>query len=108
MYTKVTDRNFKKEVLESEQPVMVEFKTNWSGACCIIAPIIAQLALDHGEKIKFAVLDSDCDRATPQKYNISDIPTILFFEHGILVDKITGVVSRQVLEGKIAALFQDI
>ena len=93
----LTSKNFKKEVLNSEQPVLVEFSTEWCGTSHIIAPIIKEMAITFNDDIKFCTIDIDEYEELSKKYGVQKIPTILFFNNGKVVDFIVGAVSREAL-----------
>lgn len=78
----VTDANFEEEVLNSSKPVLVDFWAAWCGPCKMIAPILDELADTYGDKIKIAKLDVDANKATPAKFNIRGIPTLIIFKNG--------------------------
>lgn len=78
----VTDANFEEEVLNSSKPVLVDFWAAWCGPCKMIAPILDELAGTYGDKIKIAKLDVDANKATPAKFNIRGIPTLIIFKNG--------------------------
>ena len=82
MCTVLTDVDFRKEVLESNQLVLVEFSASWSGLCQIIAPVIEDMALRFRTQIKFCAIDVDDDGDIAQAYGIRKIPTILFSRRG--------------------------
>ena len=76
-YVNLTDKNFRKEVLESQKLVLVVFEADWSGACHIIAPIIENLTIDYRDEIKVGKLNTDEFKQIPKEYGIWEIPTIL-------------------------------
>lgn len=104
MPTTLTDANFQKEVLENLEPVLVEFGADWSGACQMLAPILAQLREEFNGQIKIAWLDVDACSRVVAEYGIQDIPTLLFFKNGQIVDQISGVVPRQMIATRLRAL----
>ena len=86
-----TDANWKSEVLESEQPVVVDFWAPWCGPCRSLAPTIAKLADEFAGKVKFGKLDTDQNVETPANFRISGIPAVVFFSGGKEVDRIVGL-----------------
>jgi thioredoxin 1 len=104
MPTTLTDTNFQKEVLESPEPVLVEFGADWCGACHMLAPILEQLHKEFDGRIKIAWLDIEACGRVAAVYGIQDIPTLAFFKDGQVVDQIVGVVPRQVIAAKLRAL----
>ena len=100
----LTDTNFRQEVLESAQPVFVEFFAKWCGACHINAPIIHEMALEFQDKIKFCRIDRDTYKDIADVYSVQKIPTMLFFKDGHVVDYIVGITPRIVLTQKLKKL----
>ncbi len=106
MQKNLTDKNFQKEVLENPEPVLVEFGADWSGACQMLAPVLAQLQEEFNGKIKLGRLDIDAHARIATAYGIQDLPTLLFFKHGQVVDQIIGVAPRQVIAARLHALLR--
>lgn len=104
MPTTLTDANFQKEVLENLEPVLVEFGADWSGACEMLAPILAQLREEFNGQIKIARLDVDACVHVVAEYGIQEVPTLLLFKNGQVFDQIIGVAPRQVIATKLRAL----
>jgi len=102
----LTSVNFQKEVLNSKQPVLVEFSTQWCGTSHIIAPIIKEMAVKFNDDIKFCKIDIDEYEELSKQYGVRKIPTILLFNNGKVVDFIAGVVSREVLDKKLRILIK--
>jgi thioredoxin 1 len=86
----VTDATFEAEVLQSDKPAVIDFWAEWCGPCRQIAPIIKELAGRYGEQVKIVKLDVDASPATPGRYGIRAIPTILAFKGGEVVQQIQG------------------
>ena len=104
--TILTDEDFQQEVIENPEPVIVEIGAEWCGTCHIIAPIIEKLAVKFNEQIKFARLDIDRSKRMAGEYHITDLPTLLFFNNGQIVDHLFGAVSGYEVEAKIKTLLQ--
>ena len=98
----IEDRSFDDEVLQSDKPVLVDFWAPWCGPCLAIAPLVEELAGVFGEKIKFAKCNVDDNPATPGKFGIKSIPTLILFENGKVVDKVIGVVAKSKLEDMLS------
>ena len=94
----VSDATFDQEVLRSEQPVLVDFWAVWCGPCKAIAPIVDGVATAYAGKLKVAKVNVDENGATPSRYGVRGIPTLLFFKGGQVVKQQIGAVPRQVLE----------
>ena len=104
MALEVTDANFKEMILDSDKPAMVDFWAEWCGPCKIIAPIVKEMAEEYKDKAIVAKLDVDSNPQIPGKYGIRNIPTVLFFKGGEVVDKQVGAVPKANLAGKLDAL----
>ena len=99
----MTDTNFKKEVLESKLPVLVDFWASWCSPCKMIAPIIEELAKEYVHKIKIGKLDVDTSPKTATAYGIMSIPTLVFFNNGKIMEQVAGVLNKTDLKKKIEA-----
>src|SRR6202789_2236262 len=97
----VSDATFDQEVLQSEQPVLVDFWAVWCGPCKAIAPVVDDLARTYAGKLKVAKVDVDKNGATPFRYGIRGIPALLIFKGGKVADQIVGYVPREVIEEKV-------
>ncbi|MCH8873843.1 thiol reductase thioredoxin [candidate division KSB1 bacterium] len=100
----LTDKNFNHQVLENLQPVLVHFRTDWSGSSDIITPIIEELALKFAGEVSFGKLDTDNHNQIAMKFGIESVPTLIFFNHGRVVDRTNGVISKSELTNKLKAL----
>ena len=94
----VTDANFDQTVLKSEQPVMVDFWAAWCSPCRALAPIVDEVAQSYSGKVKVGKMDVDRNAATPQRYNVRGIPTLLIFKGGQVREQIVGNVPRETIE----------
>ncbi len=104
MAQEVTDATFEEVVLKSQVPVIVDFWAIWCGPCRMIGPVVEEIGQEYGEKAKVVKLDVDTNNGTAAKYGIRNIPTLLFFKNGEVVDKQVGVVPKAVLVKKLEAL----
>ncbi len=94
----VTDSNFEDEIIKASLPCMVDFWAEWCGPCKMIGPIVEELAKEYDGKIKIAKMDVDQNRQTPAKFGIRNIPTLILFKDGKVVQTIVGAQSK----GKLA------
>src|SRR5260370_8690803 len=93
----VSDATFDQDVLQSEQPVLVDFWAVWCGPCRAIAPIVEDLATTYAGKLKVAKVNVDQNGATPSRYGIRGIPALLFFKDAKAADQIARYVPTQVI-----------
>jgi len=96
-----TDANFKKEVLESDLPVLVDFWAAWCAPCKMIAPHVEELAKEYAGKMKIGKVDVDANSKIATRYGVMSIPTIVFLKNGKVMDQLVGAVSRHDLKRKI-------
>jgi thioredoxin 1 len=94
----ITKGNFDSEVMKSAVPVLADFWAEWCGPCRVIAPILKDLARDYQDKIKIVKVNVDLEPDLAMQFNVSSIPTLLFFKNGQLVKQQIGAVPRQALE----------
>ena len=97
----IGDADFQKQVLESDQPVLVDFWATWCAPCRAIAPAVEELAVQYKGKVKVAKVNIDDNQDTPQQYGIRSIPTLLMFKGGKVVEQIVGAVPKSRLEAAI-------
>ncbi|MDQ2721859.1 MAG: thioredoxin [Actinomycetota bacterium] len=97
----VTDATFADEVLGSSKPVLVDFWATWCGPCKMVAPVLEEIANEHGEKLTIAKMDIDANPSIPRDYQIMSIPTLILFQDGKPVKQIVGAKPK-------AALLQDL
>ena len=103
-YVKLNGENFQREVLQSHQPVLVDFWADWCQPCHAIAPVIDSLAADFEGAAKVGKVDVDENPLLAAEFSIHSLPSLLFFKDGEVVDRVTGVVPKQVLVEKLKAL----
>ena len=95
--SKVSDSDFETEVLKSAQPVVVDFWAEWCGPCKMIAPALDQIAQEYAGRLKIAKLNIDENQATPPKYGIRGIPTLMLFKNGNVEATKVGALSKSQL-----------
>lgn len=104
MAVEINDANFEEIVLQSDVPVLVDFWAEWCNPCKMIAPIINELNDEYDGKAILAKMDVDNNSIIPNKYGIRNIPTMLFFKNGEIVDKQVGAVPKSIISQKIEAI----
>jgi thioredoxin 1 len=100
---KVSDATFESEVLNSAEPVVVDFWAEWCGPCRMIAPALEEIAGTMNGKVKIVKLNVDENPATAAKYGIMSIPTLMLFKNGELASRQVGAAPKQKLEQWITA-----
>ena len=104
MALELTDANFDEMVTNSDKPVLVDFWAEWCGPCRMVGPIVEELSNDYDGKAVVGKVDVDNNPGISQKFGIRNIPTILFFKNGEIVDKQVGAAPKNTLSSKIDAL----
>ena len=90
----VSDDSFEQEFLQSEMPVLIDYWAEWCGPCKMIAPVLDEVASEYADKIRVAKLNIDENPATPPKYGIRGIPTLMLFKNGEVEATKVGAVSK--------------
>ncbi|WP_373708487.1 thioredoxin [Kaistella sp.] len=103
MALEITDQSFQEMVLNSDKPVLVDFWAVWCGPCRTLGPIIEEVANDFEGKAIVGKVDVDNNQQVSVDYGIRNIPTVLIFKNGEVVDKIVGVASKEVISEKLSA-----
>ena len=94
----VNDSNFDQDVLKSSQPVLVDFWAAWCGPCKALAPVVDEVANAYNGKLRVAKMDVDKNIATPTRYNVRGIPTLLLFKNGQVAEQIVGYVGKEAID----------
>lgn len=97
----LTDSNFKKEVLESDLPVLIDFWASWCGPCKMIAPFIEELAREYQNRIKIGKINIEENPMVPTRYGVMSIPTLMFFKKGQVIDQAVGAMAKAELKRRI-------
>ncbi|HEU4718236.1 MAG TPA: thioredoxin [Bacteroidia bacterium] len=103
MALQITDANFEELVLKSDKPVIVDFWAEWCGPCRMVGPIVEEIGNDYQGRAVVGKMDVDANANIPMQFGIRNIPTILFFKGGKLVDKQVGAVPKAALVQKLEA-----
>ncbi len=98
----VSDTSFESDVLDSDQPVLVDFWAEWCNPCKMIAPIVDELAEEYDGQLRVAKLDADENPNIMQVYGVMGIPTLILFKGGEAVERITGYMPKDRLLDKLS------
>lgn len=105
----ISKTEFKSEVIDNMSLSLVQFRIEWSGACQIISPIYEELASSYKGQAKFFTVDVEAETGIDHEYGITELPTILFFRSGKIIDHVTGLIPKNVMISKIEnALTKDL
>jgi len=97
----VTDSSFKKEVLESDLPALVDFWAPWCGPCRMVAPIVEELSKEYAKKVKICKINVDDNPKVASHYGVMSNPTIMFFKNGKVSEQVVGALNKADLKRKI-------
>lgn len=101
----VTEDTFQTEVIDSSEPVLVDFSAVWCGPCKMLDPIVKQLAGEWSGKVKVVKIDADQNPNILMQYSVLGIPTLLFFKGGEIKERVTGYMPKDKLVAKFSPYF---
>jgi thioredoxin 1 len=104
MTIEVTDSNFEDVVIKSDKPVLVDFWAEWCGPCRMVGPLVKEIGQEFEGRAIVAKLDVDSNPEVSGKFGIRNIPTILYFKKGEIVDKQVGAVPKNIIASKLEAI----
>ncbi len=103
MALEITDANFEELVLKSDKPVLVDFWAEWCGPCRMVGPVVEEMAKEYEGKAVIGKVNVDLNSKISSDFGIRNIPTLLFFKDGKVVDKQVGVAAKSALSAKLNA-----
>ncbi len=101
MALEITDANFEELVLKSDKPVLVDFWAEWCGPCRMVGPVVEEIAKEYADQAVVGKVNVDNNPGISMKYGIRNIPALLYFKNGEIVDKQIGAVPKSVLAQKL-------
>ena len=96
-----SDATFKQEVLESSQPVLVDFTAEWCGPCHMLTPVVGRLNDEWNGAVKVGMLDIDANVETTMQYGVMGVPTLILFKSGQPAERLTGFMPKERILAKL-------
>jgi thioredoxin 1 len=100
----INEANFESEVVQSNQPVLVDFWAEWCGPCKMLGPVLEEIALEHNGRVKVAKVNVDTNSQLAERFGIQSIPTLLYFANGEIRDQTVGVLSKPAIVSRLEKL----
>ena len=100
----INEANFESEVVQSNQPVLVDFWAEWCGPCKMLGPVLEEIALEHDGRVKVAKVNVDTNSQLAERFGITSIPTLLYFANREIRDKTVGVLSKPAIVSRLERL----
>jgi len=100
----INEANFESEVVQSNQPVLVDFWAEWCGPCKMLGPVLEEIALEHSGRVKVAKVNVDTNSQLAERFGIQSIPTLLYFANGEIHDQTVGVLSKPAIVSRLEKL----
>jgi len=100
----INEANFESEVLQSNQPVLVDFWAEWCGPCKMLGPLLKEIALEQNGRVKVTKVNVDENSELATRYQIQSIPTLLYFAGGEVRDKTVGLLSKREIVSRLEKL----
>jgi thioredoxin 1 len=97
----VTDATFQADVLDSDQPVLVDFWAPWCGPCRVVHPILEEIATERAEELRIVSLNVDDNQQTAARYEVLSIPTLILFRNGAEAKRVVGALPKRRLEAEL-------
>ncbi|MEO0491041.1 MAG: thioredoxin [Cyanobacteria bacterium J06659_2] len=104
----LTAENFEAEVIQSSVPVLVDFWAAWCGPCRIMNPVIEAIAAEFADTVKVGKVDADDQDLLALNHHVTAIPTLLFFQKGQVVERVSGVISQAAIAAKLNTLTAEV